>query len=407
MELRHPTWTTSAFIWPYGPNWDPDVLATERMEKSNRFRPWADLPTDLLSSIANRLEIIELLSFRGTCKDFRRASLDASASIESSARPWILAHYPDPTDGNCFIYKPLRSDPYCIHLPDLKACMFLASYQGWLLVFKPKQCSLFFFSPFSRAKIDLPDFPMNEIQHHASAFSDLPTSPHLAERMEKSNRFRPWADLPTDLLSSIANRLEIIELLSFHGTYKDFRRASLDASASIESSARPCWLLVFKPKQCSMFFFSPFSRAKIDLPDFPINEIQHHASAFFDLPTSPHCIISIRTPNEVFVISKGQTTWTRCKVPETVSSLWPATTIMTCAGFDHKTQNFYYLDNWKHILKFSVKDCKVINHPVNDIHGREVHLSENCDDNDIFNMFTHEEQYTELLEPIPKPHQVP
>ncbi|GJU73727.1 hypothetical protein Tco_1265132 [Tanacetum coccineum] len=36
-----------------------------------------------------------------------------------------------------------------------------------------------------------------------------------------------------------------------------------------------------------------------------------------------------------------------------------------------------------------------------------VHLSENCYDNDIFNMFTQEEQYTELLEPIPKPHQVP
>nr|GEW79054.1 hypothetical protein [Tanacetum cinerariifolium] len=35
----------------------------------------------------------------------------------------------------------------------------------------------------------------------------------------------------------------------------------------------------------------------------------------------------------------------------------------------------------------------------------EVH--ENCDDNEIFNMFTQEEQYTKLLEPIPKSHQVP
>nr|GEW20204.1 hypothetical protein [Tanacetum cinerariifolium] len=37
----------------------------------------------------------------------------------------------------------------------------------------------------------------------------------------------------------------------------------------------------------------------------------------------------------------------------------------------------------------------------------EVHLSKNCHDNDIFNMFTQEEQYTKLLEPIPGPHQVP
>nr|GEU81258.1 hypothetical protein [Tanacetum cinerariifolium] len=35
----------------------------------------------------------------------------------------------------------------------------------------------------------------------------------------------------------------------------------------------------------------------------------------------------------------------------------------------------------------------------------EVH--ENCDDNEIFNMFTQEDQYTELLEPIPESHQVP
>nr|GFA14498.1 hypothetical protein [Tanacetum cinerariifolium]GFA26759.1 hypothetical protein [Tanacetum cinerariifolium] len=37
----------------------------------------------------------------------------------------------------------------------------------------------------------------------------------------------------------------------------------------------------------------------------------------------------------------------------------------------------------------------------------EVHDYENYDDNEIFNMFTQEEQYTELLEPIPDQHQVP
>ncbi|GKE73137.1 retrovirus-related pol polyprotein from transposon TNT 1-94, partial [Tanacetum coccineum] len=36
----------------------------------------------------------------------------------------------------------------------------------------------------------------------------------------------------------------------------------------------------------------------------------------------------------------------------------------------------------------------------------EVHNYDNCYDNEIFNMFTQEEQYTELLEPIPEPHQV-
>nr|GFA30487.1 hypothetical protein [Tanacetum cinerariifolium] len=37
----------------------------------------------------------------------------------------------------------------------------------------------------------------------------------------------------------------------------------------------------------------------------------------------------------------------------------------------------------------------------------EVHEYENCYDNEIFNMFTQEDQYTELLEPIHEQHQVP
>nr|GEZ96571.1 hypothetical protein [Tanacetum cinerariifolium] len=46
--------------------------------------------------------------------------------------------------------------------------------------------------------------------------------------------------------------------------------------------------------------------------------------------------------------------------------------------------------------------------PVYDSDGSaEVHNYEDCCDNELFNMFTQEEQYTELLEPIPEPHQVP
>nr|GEZ92521.1 putative reverse transcriptase domain-containing protein [Tanacetum cinerariifolium] len=46
--------------------------------------------------------------------------------------------------------------------------------------------------------------------------------------------------------------------------------------------------------------------------------------------------------------------------------------------------------------------------PVYDSDGSaEVHNYANCNDNEIFNMFTQEEQYTELLEPIPESHQVP
>nr|GEZ78166.1 hypothetical protein [Tanacetum cinerariifolium] len=46
--------------------------------------------------------------------------------------------------------------------------------------------------------------------------------------------------------------------------------------------------------------------------------------------------------------------------------------------------------------------------PVYDSDGSaEVHNYEDCYDNEIFNMFTQEEQYTDLFEPILEPHQVP
>nr|GEX61527.1 hypothetical protein [Tanacetum cinerariifolium] len=46
--------------------------------------------------------------------------------------------------------------------------------------------------------------------------------------------------------------------------------------------------------------------------------------------------------------------------------------------------------------------------PVYDTDGSaEVHLNDNCYDNEMFNMFTREEQYTDLLEPIPEPKLVP
>nr|GEZ79408.1 hypothetical protein [Tanacetum cinerariifolium] len=46
--------------------------------------------------------------------------------------------------------------------------------------------------------------------------------------------------------------------------------------------------------------------------------------------------------------------------------------------------------------------------PVYDSDGSaKVHTYKNCDDNEIFNMFTQEKQYIEQLEPIPETHQVP
>nr|GFA93929.1 hypothetical protein [Tanacetum cinerariifolium] len=61
-----------------------------------------------------------------------------------------------------------------------------------------------------------------------------------------------------------------------------------------------------------------------------------------------------------------------------------------------------------HLQQASTLGTQTDRAPVYDSDGStEVHNYENCYDNEIFNMFTQEEQYTELLEPILESYQVP
>nr|GFA45332.1 hypothetical protein [Tanacetum cinerariifolium] len=55
----------------------------------------------------------------------------------------------------------------------------------------------------------------------------------------------------------------------------------------------------------------------------------------------------------------------------------------------------------------SISGTQLDKAPIYDIDGSaEVQLNDNCYDNEILNMFTQEEQYTDLLEPIPEPQLV-
>ncbi|GJY84871.1 hypothetical protein Tco_0498897 [Tanacetum coccineum] len=69
------------------------------------------------------------------------------------------------------------------------------------------------------------------------------------------------------------------------------------------------------------------------------------------------------------------------------------------------TANYTLKDNLQQALTSGTQIDKA---PVYDSdESAKVHHSKNCYDNDIFNMFTQEEQYTELLEPILESHKVP
>nr|GEW26325.1 Gag-Pol polyprotein [Tanacetum cinerariifolium] len=72
-------------------------------------------------------------------------------------------------------------------------------------------------------------------------------------------------------------------------------------------------------------------------------------------------------------------------------------------GYNFKQKN---LTSW--LLQASTSGTQHDKAPVYDIDGSaEVQLNDNCYDNEIFNVFTQEEQYTDLLEPILEPQLVP
>ncbi|KAK7332032.1 hypothetical protein VNO80_28778 [Phaseolus coccineus] len=137
---------------------------------------WSDLPRDLLSQIAKGLGLIDFLSFRGVCKDWNTASLEVSplevSPVDKSALcdPWFLIYGGE--GSHCSLISH-QNKCYTINLPELDGATCLASYEGWLLLFG--NGSLFFFCPFSRAKLELPNCPFTEACDHVAAFSAAPT----------------------------------------------------------------------------------------------------------------------------------------------------------------------------------------------------------------------------------------
>nr|GFB66399.1 hypothetical protein [Tanacetum cinerariifolium] len=79
-------------------------------------------------------------------------------------------------------------------------------------------------------------------------------------------------------------------------------------------------------------------------------------------------------------------------------------------GFNFKLKNLTsWLLYWKwESSQASTSGTQHDRAPVYDTDGSaEVQLNDNCYDNEVFNMFTQEEQYTDLLDPIPEPQLVP
>ncbi|XP_039030875.1 F-box/kelch-repeat protein At1g57790-like [Hibiscus syriacus] len=136
-------------------------------------REWTDLP--ILSSIADRLALNELIRFRAVCKDWHAASSAASDKVEAlpDHEPWFILYGDD--NSTCTLVTEYSTKKHAIDIPELNGTTCLASSQGWLLLFR--EGSMFFLCVLSRAKIDIPEmFPHSIISNHVAFFSAPPTS---------------------------------------------------------------------------------------------------------------------------------------------------------------------------------------------------------------------------------------
>ncbi|KAH7866640.1 hypothetical protein Vadar_023092 [Vaccinium darrowii] len=72
------------------------------------------------------------------------------------------------------LFHPLYKDTYRMDIPELSGAFLRYSKNGWLLMSRGRH-SVFFFNPFTKAKIDLPDLPHN-FNFTTISFSSAPTS---------------------------------------------------------------------------------------------------------------------------------------------------------------------------------------------------------------------------------------
>ncbi|XP_033134839.1 F-box protein At4g00893 [Brassica rapa] len=79
-----------------------------------------------------------------------------------------------PKRGNLFeLYDPLQQKMYTLNLPELAKSTVCYSRDGWLLMRKTASNKMFFFNPFTRKLINLPNC---ELSYDAIDFSCAPTS---------------------------------------------------------------------------------------------------------------------------------------------------------------------------------------------------------------------------------------
>ncbi|KAJ4972528.1 hypothetical protein NE237_005702 [Protea cynaroides] len=184
-------WIMSAPTMPCSPSYDEentlaiveDIIPTIRntVEEVMKVQQvpwsWADIPQELLSLIQSYLFAGDRICFRAVCRSWQKSlkvplpidSMDYSMMVSSSC----LMSFS--TKGNIDLFYPMYNSRYTLELDEeLFGAWICFSKDGWLLLFQ-SEGSMFLFNPFTKARIELPDFP-HDGGFDAFCFTSTPTS---------------------------------------------------------------------------------------------------------------------------------------------------------------------------------------------------------------------------------------
>ena len=141
-------------------------------EKKKLNESWSQLPPELLQLVSAHLFCGDYTTFRAICKSWRSSSLISRPLLPLLDSP----HSQTPclmSVGNykCRIFHPIYNNAYHMDIPELLNATIHYSEYGWLLLSRD-DCSIFFFHPFNKIKIELPSC----LPFETMCFSSPPTS---------------------------------------------------------------------------------------------------------------------------------------------------------------------------------------------------------------------------------------
>ncbi|XP_026412744.1 uncharacterized protein LOC113308499 isoform X2 [Papaver somniferum] len=147
-------------------------------------RPWVTLTDDIVWSISSYLSPLDYIHLRAVRRNYRSVipllnwrRFCPSRSLQTAdLSPWLV--FAKDNEAVYSFINPMHNDEnYLMSIPELlKGSTIRFSKDGWLLLSKGDY-SLFFYNPFTKAIIKLPDLPEDyEYRYRGISFSSLPTS---------------------------------------------------------------------------------------------------------------------------------------------------------------------------------------------------------------------------------------